>query len=131
MANNSSSVTVQPSQQSPMQSAQVSVTDSCTISIAHRRISYLSYHISMQALGGRDHHVWSNEHLLGINPAGPYPALNYVSALPPTRYTSRMGYDDPPHLVIVSIRLQSLYPFVDGGFAEGLCRTRERKSASN
>ena len=108
MTDNSSSVTVQPSQHGPMQRAQVSVTDSSTISLAHPRILYLSYyHISMQALGC---HVWSNEHPPGINPAGPYPALNYANALPPTRYTSRMGYDDPPHLVIVSVHLQFKNP---------------------
>lgn len=111
MTDNSSSVTVQPSQYSPTQSAQVSVTDLCIISIAQRRILYLPYYISMQALGGLNHHVWSSEYLPRINPTGPYPPLSYVNALPPTRYTSRMGYDDPPHPVIVSVRFQSLYPF--------------------
>jgi len=53
-----------------------------------------------QTLGGRDHEHWSNEHLPGIDSAGPYPAVNYADALPPTRYTSTMGNEDPPHVAI-------------------------------
>ncbi|KAH9989799.1 hypothetical protein BJV77DRAFT_670965 [Russula vinacea] len=47
---------------------------------------------SAQPLGGLDHPP-------GIDSAGPYPAMNHVNALPPTTYTSSMGYDYPSHLV--------------------------------
>jgi len=53
-----------------------------------------------QTLGGRDHEHWSNEHLPGIDSAGPYPAVNHADALPPTRYTSTMGNEDTPHVAI-------------------------------
>jgi hypothetical protein len=66
------------------------------------------------------------------NSACPYPAMNYdyVNALPPTRYTSSMGYDHPPHLATVSVFLRSSPPFVDGCFVKGPCRTREPESTS-
>ncbi|KAF8481725.1 hypothetical protein DFH94DRAFT_844119 [Russula ochroleuca] len=38
------------------------------------------------------------DHLPGIDSAGPYSAMNYVNILPPTRYTSSMGYNNPSHL---------------------------------
>jgi hypothetical protein len=58
-------------------------------------------------LGGRDHEVWSNEHLPGIDSAGPYPAVNHVDALPPTRYTSTIGNEDPPRVNIVGVHFIS------------------------
>ena len=71
----------------------------------------------MQTLGGRDHELWSNEHMPGIDSAGPYPAVNHD--FPPTRYTS-MGNEDPPHVAIVSIHFIDLHPpFADSGCAEG------------
>ena len=75
--------------------------------------------ISIQLLAGHDHGLWSNGHQLGIDSAGPYPTMNYVNALPPTRYSTSTGYDDdPPHLAIVSVCLQPScrVPFVDSGF---------------
>jgi hypothetical protein len=71
----------------------------------------LSY-LSIQPFGDLDH-------LPGIDSAGPYSAMNYVNILPPTRYTSSMGYNNPSHLATVSVRLQSHASFVDGGFIEG------------
>jgi hypothetical protein len=56
----------------------------------------------MQAMGNLNHELWSHGHL-GVDPACPYPAMNYVDTLPPTRYTNGMGYDDPPHLATVSV----------------------------
>ncbi|KAH9996062.1 hypothetical protein BJV77DRAFT_191168 [Russula vinacea] len=47
---------------------------------------------SAQPLGGIDHLV------PGIGSAGPYPVMDYSNPLPPTRYTSSMGYDNPSHL---------------------------------
>jgi hypothetical protein len=93
---NSSSVPAQRSQQ-------VSVTDAC-----HCLDCLLSC-ISLQAMSGHDREFWLNGHL-GVDSAGPYPAMNYVNTLPPTRYISSMGYDDPPHLVTVGVSLQSLCP---------------------
>jgi hypothetical protein len=94
---NPSSVPIQPSPYSSTgtQSAQVSVIDAC-----HCLNCSLSY-MSIQPLGGMDHLV------PGIGSAGPYPAMNYSNPLPPTRYTSSMGYDIPSHLATVSVRLQS------------------------
>ena len=74
-----------------MQSAQVSITDA-----RHCLNCSLSY-MSIQPLGGLDHPP-------GIDSAGPYPAMNHVNALPPTTYTSSMGYDYPSHLVTVRVR---------------------------
>ena len=90
-----SSVPVQPSQYNSTitQSVQVSVIDAC-----HCLNCSLSY-MSIQPLGGIDH-------LPGISSAGPYPAMNYSNSLPPTRYTSSIGYDNPSHLATVSVRLQ-------------------------
>ncbi|KAI0281415.1 hypothetical protein BGY98DRAFT_958881 [Russula aff. rugulosa BPL654] len=53
-----------------------------------------------QTVGSHDHEFWSNEHLPGIDSAGPYPAVNHADALSPTRYTSTMGDEDPPHVAI-------------------------------
>ncbi|KAI0261706.1 hypothetical protein BGY98DRAFT_1192706 [Russula aff. rugulosa BPL654] len=53
-----------------------------------------------QTLDSHDHEAWSNEHLPGIDSAGHYPAVNHADALPPTRYTSAMGSEDPPHVAI-------------------------------
>ena len=65
--------------------------------------------VSMQTLGGRDDELQSNEHLPGIDSTGPYPAVNPADALPPgpTRYTSTMGNEGPPHVpvAIVSVIL--------------------------
>ena len=91
-----------------MQSAQVSVTDACHC--LNRSLSYMS----IQPLGGLDHPP-------GIDSAGPHPAMNYVNALPPTRYNSSMGYDYPSHLATVRVRLLSHVLSVDGGFVEGSC----------
>ncbi|KAH9992926.1 hypothetical protein BJV77DRAFT_1067499 [Russula vinacea] len=63
----------------------------------------------MQALYGVDHGLWLNGHLPGANSAdlyGPYPVMEYVNALPPTRYTGNMGYDDPPHPATVPAEQQ-------------------------
>ena len=57
---------------------------------------------SMQTLGGRDHELWSNEHLPRIDSAGAYPAV-HADALPPTRYTSTMEKVDPHHMAIVNV----------------------------
>lgn len=88
-------------------------------------------HISMQILGGRDHDLWSNGHLPGIDSVDPqiYPAVNHADAPPPTRYTG-IGSEDPPHVAIVSVHFISLRPsFADGGFVEGRWTTsREPKS---
>ena len=94
--------------------------------------------ISTQISGGRDHELWSesNEHLPGISSdsAGPYLAVNHADALPPTRYTNAMGYEDPHHVTIVSVHFISLHAlrvFADGGFSEGPWTTsREPKSTS-
>src|SRR5882757_1125739 len=99
---NSSYVPTRHPQHHFVQNAQVCITYICDVPL-------LSY-ISMQTLGGRDHELWSNEHLPGIDPAGPYPAVNHPDALPPTRYTSAMGNKDPPHVAIVSVHFISLMP---------------------
>ena len=91
-----------------MQSTQVSITDA-----RHCLKCSLSY-MSIQPLGGLDHPQ-------GIDSAGPYPAMNHVNALPPTTYTSSIGYDYPSHLATVRVRLLSHVLFVDGGFVEGSC----------
>ena len=57
----------------------------------------------MQTLGSRDHELWPNEHLPGIDSAGHYVAVNHADALPTTRYTSAGGNEDPPHVAMVSI----------------------------
>jgi hypothetical protein len=105
---NPSSVPVQPSQHNSI-SAHVSVTDArhCP----NCSLSYIQYH---QPLGGLDHPP-------GGDSAGSYPTMNYVSALPPTRYTSSMGYDFPPHLATVRVRLPSRVLFVDRGLVGGSC----------
>ena len=92
---NPSFVPAQPSQYNSTgtQSAQVSVI------VCHCLNCSLSY-VSIQPLGGLDH-------LPVIGSAGPYPAMNYVNPLPPTRYTSSVGYDNPSHLATVSIHLRS------------------------
>ena len=101
-----------------VQNAQVCITYVCDV-------PPLSY-ISIQTSGSRDYEQLPNEHLPGIDPAGPYPAVNHVDALPPTRYTSTMGNEDPPHVAIVSVHFIGLRaPFTDGGCAEG-----ERMSTS-
>jgi hypothetical protein len=78
-------------------------------------------YISLQTLGGRDHELRSSEHLPGIDPAGPYPAVNHADTIPPARYTSTMGNEGSPHVAMVSIHFISLHaPFADGGAgAEG------------
>jgi hypothetical protein len=91
---NPSFVPVQPSQYNSTgtQSAQVSV-------IACHCLNCSLSCVSIQPLGGLDH-------LPGIGSAGPYPAMNYVNPLPPTRYTSSAGYDNPSHLATVSVHLR-------------------------
>lgn len=106
-------VPIQHPQHNFVQNAQVCFTYICDVPL-------LSY-ISMQTLGGRDHDLWSNEHLPGIDSADPqsYPTLNHADALPPTRYTS-IGSEGPPHVTIVSVHFISLQSsFADGGFAKG------------
>jgi hypothetical protein len=71
--------------------------------------------MSIQGLGGLDHELGSNEHVLGISSAGPYPAttsMNLANAFPPARYSSTMpvGYDGPPHLAsMVDVRLVLIF----------------------
>jgi hypothetical protein len=83
----------------------------------------LLIYVSMQALGGRDHELWSNEHLPGIGsePAGPYPAVNHADhVLPLTSYTNAMGHEEPPHVAIVSVHFISLHvPLLMRSCAEG------------
>jgi hypothetical protein len=122
--NNPSYVPIQHPQHNFVQNAQVCITYTCGVPL-------LSY-ISMQTLGGREHELWPNEHLPGIDSAGTYPAVNNADALPPTRYTNTMGNEGPPQVVIVSIHFISLHaPFADGGCAEGPWTTwREPRSSS-
>jgi len=91
--NNPPYVPIQHQQHNFVQNAQVCITHICDVPL-------FSY-IPTQTLGGRDHELWSNEHLPGIdrNSAGPYPAANH--GLPPTRYTSTTGNEDLPHVAIV------------------------------
>jgi len=51
-----------------------------------------------QTLGGRDHELWSNGHLPGIDSAGPYPVVNHT--FPPIRHTGTMENEDPAHVAI-------------------------------
>jgi hypothetical protein len=84
------------------QATQVSVVDAYH---RDRLESSLSY-TSTQALDGFDQELGSNEHLSGIGPAGPYPAIsmNHADA---AKYSSTMAvsYDDAPHLATVSVHL--------------------------
>ena len=123
--NNPLYVPIQHPQHNLVQNTQVRITYISDVP----RLSYILY---QQTLGGRDHELWSNEHLPGIDSAGPYPAVNHADALPPTRYTNTMGNNDPAHVAIVSIHFISLHaPFADGGRAEGPWTTsRERGSRS-
>jgi hypothetical protein len=114
--NNLSYVPIQHQQHNFAQNAQVCIAYICDVPLLS--------HISTQTLGGRDHELWSNEHLPGIDSAGLYPAaaVNHADALPPTRYTSTMWNEDPSHVAIVSLHFISLHaPFADrdGGCAEG------------
>ena len=96
----------------------VSITDTCFC--LNRSLSF----ISIQASGCLVHDLGSNEHLPGVDSVGPYPTMNHVAP-------STMGYDDPPHLAMVSVRFTiDLYAhIIDGVFAEGPWRTsREPKS---
>jgi hypothetical protein len=90
--NNPSYVPIQHPQHNSVQNDQVCITYICDVPLLNN--------ISMQTLGGRDHELWSNEYLPGIDSAGPYPSVNHADALPPTRYTSTMGNEDPPHVAI-------------------------------
>jgi hypothetical protein len=97
-------VPIQHPQHNFVQNAQVCISYLCDIPL-------LSY-ISTQTLGGRDHELWPNEHLPGVDSAGPYPAVNHADAPPPTRYTNTMGNEGPRHVAIVSIHFISLHaPF--------------------
>jgi hypothetical protein len=124
--NNPSYVPTQHPQHNFVQNAQVCITYIYDVPL-------LSY-ISMQTLGGRDHELWPNEHQLGIDSVGLYPAVNHADALPRTRYTNAMGNEDPPHVAIVSIRFISPHaPFVDCGCAEAdgpWTTSREPRSTS-
>ena len=100
------SAPVQPSQYNSMQtqSSQVIATDPCHC----LRVNCSLFFIPMQALGGLDHELWSNGHLVpGIDSAVPHPAMNYVNAIPPTTYPSNVRYDDPPCLAAVRVYIQS------------------------
>jgi hypothetical protein len=84
--------------------------------------------VSMQTLGVRDHELWSTEHL-GIDSAGPYPAVNHVDAFPPTRYSSTMGNEDPHHVAIVSLHIISLHaPLLTVAVPKGLGQYRGNES---
>ena len=114
MTNNPSYAPIQHPQHNLVQNAQVCITYICDVPL-------LSY-ISMQILGSHDHELQSNEHLLGIDSAGPYPAVNHhnTDALPPIRSTGAMGNGDRPHMTIVSVHFLSLHVhFANGGCAEG------------
>ena len=110
MSDNPSSVDIRCPQYNFAQTAQVSIvgSDACYCLDCSLALSY----ISIQPLGGLDHELGST--------TGPYPAINHANMLPPARYSDTMWYDDPPHLVNVSVRLPiTLHaPFVNGGFAE-------------
>jgi hypothetical protein len=75
---------------------------------------FSSSYISIQGLGGVDHELRSNENVLGISSAGPYPAtsISHANAFPPARYSSTMpvGYGDPPHLATVGVHLPIFIP---------------------
>ena len=108
-------VPTQHPQHNFVQNAQVCITYICDVPL-------LSY-ISTQTLGDRDHELWSNEHLPGIDSAGPYPVVN------PTRYTSTMGNEDPPHVAVVSIRLSVfLSPLLTVAVPKGLGQHRGNQS---
>ena len=66
----------------------------------------------MQTLDGRDHELWSNEHLHGIDSAGSYPPVNHADVPPPTRYTRTVGNEDPPPslVAIVDVHLSVFAP---------------------
>ena len=119
--------TIQHPQYTLVQNAQVCLAYICDVLL-------LSL-ISMQTLGGRDHELSSNEHLLpDIDSASPYPAVNHADARPPTRYTSTMGNEDPlaPHVAIVRVHFIRLHaPFGDGGCGKGPWTiSGERKATS-
>jgi hypothetical protein len=106
--NNPSYVPIQYPQHNFVQDAQVCITYICDVPLLSAQLYYVTY-ISMQTLGGRNHELWPNEHLPGIDSAGSYPIVNHADALPPTRYTSTVGNENPPHVGIVSIHcFQSL-----------------------
>lgn len=111
--NNPSYVPIQHPHHDLEQNAQVCIPYICDVPLLS--------HISMQALGGRDHGHWSNEHLVpSIDSAGFYPAVNNADPLPPARYTNTMGNEEPPRMDIVSVHIISLHAsFADGGCAEG------------
>jgi hypothetical protein len=73
----------------------------------------LSY-ILIQGLGALDHELRSNEHVLSISSAGPYPAtsMNQTNVFPPERYSSAMpvGYDDPLYLATVGVHFPIFIP---------------------
>jgi hypothetical protein len=84
-----------------VQNAQVCITYICDVPL----LSHISM-LSAQTLDGRDHELWSNERLPGIDSTGPYqpyPAVNHANALSPTRYTNAMRNEDQPHVGDVAI----------------------------
>jgi hypothetical protein len=121
--NSSYGVPIQHPQHSNfVQNAQVCITYICDVPL-------LSY-ISMQTLGGYDHELWPNEQLSGIDSASPYPAVNHADVSPPTRYTSTMGNEDPPHVAIVSIQFFSVFmlPLLTVAVPKGLGQHRGNQS---
>ena len=101
--NNPSYLPIQYPQHNFVQNAQV-----CTAYILCD-VPLLS-HVSMQTLGGYDE-LRSNEHLPSIDSAGPYPDVNHAAdhALPPTRYTSTMGNEFPPHVATGIVSVHFIY----------------------
>ena len=107
MSNNPSSAPIQHLQYDSSQITQVSVIDACP---SHFESHHYHIYCSIQVLRSQDHEIGSNEHVLDIIPAGPYPAtsMNHASAFPPARCSSTIvGYDDPPqaHLAMVGVHL--------------------------
>ena len=108
---------VQPTQYNFMQSVPVSVADA-----SHCLNCSLSY-ISIQDFDSLGHLE------PGIDYAGPYPAMNYVNTLPPTRYTNSMGHDNTHHLATVRVRLQFSCPppFLTVALLKGPAEQRENQ----
>ena len=76
-------------------------------------------------VSGANQDLSSDEHTARTTFTGPYSAMNHANFGPPARYTSEMGYDDPPLQVAVSYH-SVVYlntPVIDNLFSEGPCRT--------
>ncbi|KAI0281194.1 hypothetical protein BGY98DRAFT_1175083 [Russula aff. rugulosa BPL654] len=64
-----------------------------------------------QASGCLVHGLRSNEHLPGVDSAGPHLTMNHAAlSLPVARFSSTVGYDDPPHLATGSGGYPHYYP---------------------